>query len=131
MKTLPYSTIGGQVTRGETYAQMLDYLRQAEDFSKQMSHQPSPETYLKLTHSLDMAQEASAVIGHLHNTEDSDFDKTMAKGWIGVSEMFKLTRWKITRLAQGSPHPEHWAAVAKTFEEMIWHLGKLFESKRQ
>lgn len=131
MKTLPYSTIGGQATRGETLNQLMDYLRQAQDVAKALTTSCNPELYIKLTHSLDMAQEASAVIGHLYNTEDTDHDKLMAKGWLGISELIKLNRWKVTNLATRKPTSNQWNNVAKLFEGMIWHINKFYEGKRQ
>ena len=70
---MKYETIGGQVTRGETYAKLMDHLREA--------------------------QECACVLAHLHNTEDNDMDKLLAKGWLGVAEMFRLTQHKITLMA--------------------------------
>ena len=57
------------------------------------------EASRKLMHHIEEAQDQAAVLAHLHNTEDSEMDKLMAKGWLGISEMFKMTRWKITKLA--------------------------------
>ncbi len=68
-----YETIGGQVTRGETYAKLMDHLREA--------------------------QECACVLAHLHNTEDNDMDKLLARGWLGVAEMFRLAQDKVTKLA--------------------------------
>jgi len=70
---LKYETIGGQVTRGETYAKLMDHLREA--------------------------QECACVLSHLHNTEGNDMDKLLAKGWLGVAEMFRVTQLKITQMA--------------------------------
>lgn len=67
-------TIGGQVTRAEVYAKLLDHIREAQD--------------------------CAALMAHLHNTEGNDMDKLLAKGWLGMSEMFKLTAHQVTMLAQ-------------------------------
>jgi hypothetical protein len=68
-----YETIGGQVTRGETYAKMMDHLREVQD--------------------------CCAIMAHLHNTEGNDMDKLLAKGWLGMAEMFRLVQFKVTQLA--------------------------------
>jgi len=66
-------TIGGQVTRSEVYAKLLDHVREAQD--------------------------CAALMAHLHNTENNDMDKLLAKGWLAMSEMFKLTAHQVTELA--------------------------------
>jgi hypothetical protein len=70
-----FETRGGQVTRGETFAKLLDHLDQIRD--------------------------CCAIMAHLHNTEGNDADKLLAKGWLGMAELFRLTRHKVTQLAQG------------------------------
>ena len=69
-----YSTIGGQVTRGEAFAKLLHHLNEAAD--------------------------QAAVISHLHNTEGSQMENLMAKGWLGVHEMLIMIRAKITEMAK-------------------------------
>jgi hypothetical protein len=66
-------TIGGQVTRGEVYTKLLHHIREC--------------------------QELSAVMGHLHNTEHNSMDKTLAQGWLGMSELFGRTAVQVTKLA--------------------------------
>ena len=68
-----YETTAGHVTRAEAYSKLMWHLREAQD--------------------------QAAVLAHLHNTEDSQLDKLLAKGWLGVSEMFKLVIHQITGLA--------------------------------
>ena len=68
-----YSTIGGTVTRGEAYSKLMHHLREAQD--------------------------QAAVLSHLHNTEASKMDALMAQGWLAISEMLKLTRNNIIKLA--------------------------------
>lgn len=70
-----YETIGGQVTRGETFAKLLDHLREAE--------------------------ECCYVISHLHNTEDANNDRLLATGWRGVGQMLELVRSRVTKMAAG------------------------------
>ncbi len=69
----PFSTIGGVATKDEAYRKLMHHLAEAEDNAN--------------------------VIGHLHNTEDSNMDKLLAKGWYGVGEMLHNTREQIRRLA--------------------------------
>lgn len=67
------TTIGGQVSRGEVFAKLLDHVREAQD--------------------------CAALMAHLHNTEGNDMDKLLARGWLGMSEMFKLIAHQVTQLA--------------------------------
>lgn len=59
------------------------------------------ETYVKLLSHLREAQECAATIAHLHNTEPGAKDKALAKGWLTISEIFKLLQFRVTNLAQG------------------------------
>lgn len=68
-----YETIGGVVTRGETYAKIIDLL--------------------------DQLMDQLAVMAHLHNTEGNDMDKLLAKGWLGIVELMKRMKYQITQLA--------------------------------
>jgi len=70
-----YETIGGQVTRGETYAKLCDMLRDAE--------------------------ECCYILGHLHNTEDGSKDALIATGWRGVGQLLEKVRAQIGHLAAG------------------------------
>ena len=56
-------------TRGEKFAELIEHLR--------------------------MAEEAAAMLGHLH----ADEDKTMSHGWLGVSELLSRTVMAVTELA--------------------------------
>lgn len=70
-----FSTKGGMVTRGETYAKLLWHLREAQD-----------QCY---------------VMAHLHNTETgNDMDKLLAKGWLGMGELMKMQIYQVTELAK-------------------------------
>ena len=69
-----YSTIGGQVTRGEAFT--------------------------KLIHHLNDAADQAAVLSHLHNTEVSKMDALTAKGWLGIHELLLRMRHQITELAK-------------------------------
>ena len=71
--TEPFSTIGGVATKDEAYR--------------------------KLMHHLEEAQNQALVIGHFHQTEDSNMDKLLAKGWYGVGEMIEMMRMQIRELA--------------------------------
>lgn len=72
MSGLP--TIGGVVTRGEVFTKLLDHIRECQDLA--------------------------ATMAHLHNTENNDMDKLLARGWLGMSEMFKLTAHQVIELAK-------------------------------
>ena len=69
----PFSTIGGIATKDEAYR--------------------------KLMHHLEEAQNQALVIGHLHNTEDDNVSKLMAKGWHGMGEMLAMVREQVRQLA--------------------------------
>ncbi len=68
-----YSTLGGVPTRAEAYT--------------------------KLMHHLSEACDKAAVLSHLHNTEDSQMDKLIAKGWLGIHELLLRMITQITKLA--------------------------------
>ena len=70
-----YETTGGTVSRADTSMKILDLLDQILD--------------------------QTAVMAHLHNTEGNDMDKLLAKGWLGMHEMFKLIRWQLLEMAKG------------------------------
>lgn len=76
---LPYSTTAGQVSEADTYAQLLEYLR--------------------------MAEEAAYTIGHLRKAND---DALNGQGWLAVGEMLKLTQNTITKLATGALGKSGW-----------------------
>ena len=67
------TTVGGNVSRGEVFAKLLDHLREAQD--------------------------CAALMSHLHNTEGNDMDKVLAKGWLGVQELLSRQCIQITKLA--------------------------------
>ena len=69
-----YSTIGGQVTRGEAFTKLIHHLNEAAD--------------------------QAAVLSHLHNTEVSKMDALTAKGWLGIHELLLRMRHQITELAK-------------------------------
>jgi hypothetical protein len=68
-----FETEGGVVTRGMTYAKMLDHLREARD--------------------------CAYTLAHLHQTEGNEMDTLLAHGWRGVGEMLALIEAKITDMA--------------------------------
>ena len=70
-----YETTAGQVTRSDTFAQLNEHLVRC--------------------------QELCAVMAHLHNLQDSHMDNLLAQGWLGMSEMFKLTQHKVIEMAKG------------------------------
>lgn len=68
---MKYETIGGQVTRGETFAKLLMHLREA--------------------------QECCAVLGHLEGLHSAPL---IQQGWYAVSEMLKRTQFQVTKFAK-------------------------------
>jgi hypothetical protein len=64
-----------------------------------MSPPTQGETYAVIIERLRQLQEACAMMAHLCNTESKD--RLLAKGWLGVEEHFKHIQSKITALAQG------------------------------
>ena len=60
-----------------------------------MSIPTKGETFTQLIEHLRLAQEASAMLGHLY----ADEDPLMLKGWLAVSELLKLTLHNVTKLA--------------------------------
>lgn len=68
------TTIGGVPSRSVVYAKLLDHVRECQDLA--------------------------ALMSHLHQTESNDMDRLLAKGWLGMSEMFKLTAYQIIELAK-------------------------------
>lgn len=57
------------------------------------------EAYTKLMHHLSEACDQAAVLSHLHNTEDSQMDKLIAKGWLGIHQLLLRMITQITKLA--------------------------------
>ena len=67
---LHYETKGGHIDEAATYAQLLDYLR--------------------------MAEEACYVLGHYRKAQD---DPLTGQGWLAIGEMLRMTSTNITNLA--------------------------------
>ena len=71
-----YETTAGLPTRGETYAQLNEYLIRC--------------------------QELAAMMGHLHNTEGSAKDQILARGWLATAEMFRRIQFQVAELVKGT-----------------------------
>ena len=71
--TSKYSTTAGVPTRGDAYTKLMWHLEEAAD--------------------------QAATLSHLHNTEDSQMDGLMAKGWLGVHGLLLKVKDQITKLA--------------------------------
>lgn len=56
------------------------------------------ESYSKLKHHLSEARDQAQVISHLHNTEDSEKDKLIAKAWNLVAIQLKRFEEQVTLL---------------------------------
>jgi hypothetical protein len=59
------------------------------------------EVYSQLLEHLVKSQEACAMMAHLHRTEDTQIDRTLAHGWLGISELLKKMQHKVTQMAMG------------------------------
>lgn len=66
-----------------------------------MSTPTHADIYVQLNECLRKAQEHAATLAHLCNTSSSDKDKAQAKGWLMVSETFRLIQFRVNLLAQG------------------------------
>ena len=53
------------------------------------------EKFAELIEHLRLAEEAAAMLGHLH----ADEDKVMSRGWLGVSQLLNKTVKAVTDLA--------------------------------
>lgn len=60
----------------------------------------SGEVFAQLIEHIVKAQEASAMLAHL----EADNNKLQSQGWLAVSEMFKMTRENVTKLAMRKAH---------------------------
>lgn len=69
-------TTGGVPTRGGAYAKLIHHLREAEN-----------QAY---------------VLSHLHNTEDDQVSKGLAKLWLMAGEQIKHMILRLTELAKGN-----------------------------
>lgn len=72
---LPYETKAGAFSEAETFAQLLEYLR--------------------------MAEECCYSIGHFRKAQD---DEVLGSGWLGVGEMLKVVGTQVTSLATKRIH---------------------------
>ena len=128
---LPYSTVAGYVTRGETFAQLLDQLRQATDCTQRMStsHWTTAD-YALLDHHITLCEEASNVLGHLHKTEGDARSVHLGTGWLGIGEMFHNLR-QTFRILATAPHLNRWAKVKLQLEKVTWHITQMHEAKLQ
>lgn len=67
---LPHETKAGHFSEGETFAQLIEHLR--------------------------LAQEAAAFIGHYKKANDEEL---VGQGWLGISQMLERTCKAVTDLA--------------------------------
>lgn len=70
-----YETTAGQVTRADTFSQIMEKLRELE------------ELYY--------------VMGHLHALQDNSHDLHLAHGWRGMGELTKRIQHQVVTMAQG------------------------------
>jgi hypothetical protein len=59
------------------------------------------DTFAQLNEHLIRCQELCALMAHLLATEDTHMDKLLSKGWLAMSEMFKMTQFKVIEMAKG------------------------------
>ena len=60
------------------------------------------EVYEQLQFHLRKAQEASAMLAHLANADGDAPGAVLARGWLNVSESFKLTQYLVQQLQTGN-----------------------------
>jgi hypothetical protein len=108
------ASAAGLTVQGETFSLLwagqpfIKIFRAVEtEWPSQLAEKPS----LLIEH-LRSAQSQAAIMAHLHNTEGSDKDKLLAKGWLAVSEGLKLMQHKVIEMAQG--HLQ-WLLASKHF----------------
>ena len=70
---LPYETRAGSISEADTFAQLMEHLR--------------------------MAEEACYTLGHLAKMQSDDLK---GQGWLAIGEMFKLSQINVTNIATGS-----------------------------
>lgn len=73
MTRLPYETRGGYISEADTFAQLLEHLR--------------------------LAEEGAYMLGHLYKAQGDDM---RGQGFLAIGEMFKLTQVNITNMATKS-----------------------------
>lgn len=59
------------------------------------------ETYSKLLEHLRLAQEDAAMMGHLHNAQSTAKDRTLAIGWLKISDSIDRMTKLVTQMAMG------------------------------
>jgi len=57
------------------------------------------EAYRLLMHHVSKARNQCLVISHLHNTEDDNRSKLLAKGWAGMEEMLAMVQEQLRQIA--------------------------------
>ena len=57
------------------------------------------EAYRLLMHHVSEARNQCLVISHLHNTEDDNRSKLLAKGWAGMEEMLTIVQEQLRQIA--------------------------------
>lgn len=69
-----YETQAGLPTKGLTYAQIMEKLREL--------------------------QELYAMMAHIHNAQGTDGDALLARGWLGMEQLTKRIAYQVTELAK-------------------------------
>lgn len=58
------------------------------------------DIFKKLLNDIRECQEGCLKIGHLHNLQDDNMEKLLAKGWHGMAELFDKMHAQVVWLAQ-------------------------------
>jgi hypothetical protein len=131
-----YETHAGIPTRGSTYAYLLDLLSQLIDRTHYARDPSIPigTQFTLMTELIDHLIDQSAVLGHLHNTEDALLDKSLARRWLGIAEIFKSIRNVFISIAKSpSPdiRPEAWAQIETQLSTMRHTIEIMARRKMQ
>lgn len=131
-----YETHAGIPTRGSTYAYLLDLLDRLIDrctYARDPSI-PIGTQFTLMTELIDHLIDQSAVLGHLHNTEDALLDKALARRWLGIAEIFKSIRNVFIAIAKSpSPdiRPEAWGQIETQLSTMRHTIEFMARRKMQ
>lgn len=66
-----------------------------------MSIPTKNEEFVKLIEYLRKAQESASMLAHLSNADGDKMGALLARGWLGIEEMLKMTVHNVTKMAMG------------------------------
>ena len=124
-----YETTGGIPTLAGTHAKLLDLLDQLTDLAKQQIDPAAPrsELYTRMITCIDELIDQSAVIAHLHNTEDTPRDRSLNQGWLAVSFAMQTIRTMTTLLTKTLHQPQAWRDMVLELQAMKHKIKSLME----